>query len=419
MAAGRQSATKPPSLSEVVRGPFSVSLPTTGYTDILMKQNSDRSLRPRLWIRLAISVALCSLIAATGAAQNSALAPEKRSQIESAISRFMASTHVPGVSVAVVQNGEYAWAQGYGFADLENNVPASEHTLYRLASISKPLTAVAALQLWERGRLDLDSPVQKYCPSFPQKPWPISTRQVLGHLGGIRHYKSGSQDDPEIGNTKHFDDPIAAGLNFFKDDSLVAQPGTSFHYSTQGYTLVGCVVEGASRSKYVEFVRQNVLNAAQMQQTQADDRFAIIPYRTRFYEKGEAGVRNADFLDSSYKIPGGGWLSSAEDMARFEVAVLNDKLIRRATRDLMWTPLKPSDGKPDAYALGWGWSEQKNGEVAGVGHTGGQQGTSTAIVLAPDLRDGVVVLANMEDVDAGELARELLNILAAASGKKP
>ncbi len=332
----------------------------------------------------------------------------------------MASSHAPGIAVAVVENGEYEWSQGFGFADLENNVPASEHTLFRLGSISKPLTATAALQLWERGKLDLDAPVQKYCPAFPQKPWPISTRQVLGHLGGIRHYKSGSQDDPEIGNTKHFDDPIQAGLNFFKDDPLVAQPGTSFHYSTQGYTLVGCVIEGASGAKYVDFMRENIFGPAKMEQTQADNRFAIIPYRTRFYEKKDSGaVLNADFLDSSYKIPGGGWLSSAQDMARFEVAILNDRLIRRATRELMLTPPKPSDGSPNTYALGWGWGTHNEHEVAGVGHTGGQQGTSTAFVIAPDQRAGIVVLANMEDVDAGDLARELLYILAADSNKKP
>jgi CubicO group peptidase (beta-lactamase class C family) len=104
-------------------------------------------------------------------------------------------------------------------------------------------------------------------------------------------------------------------------------------------------MEGASGAKYTDFMHQNVFAPAGMDHTQADDRFAIIPYRTRFYEKTDSGaVRNADFLDSSYKIPGGGWLSSAEDMARFDVAILNDKLLRRATRDLMWTPLKPSDG---------------------------------------------------------------------------
>src|SRR5271169_4189373 len=166
------------------------------------------------WIHLAIVIALCSGVCA---AQNGKLSPGKRTQIEAAVSKFMASTHVPGISVAVIENGEYEWASGFGFADLENNAPASEHTLFRLASISKSLTATAAMQLWERGQLDLDAPVQKYCPSFPQKPSPITTRQVMGHLGGIRHYKSDSQDDPEVGNTKHFDNPIQAGFDFFKN----------------------------------------------------------------------------------------------------------------------------------------------------------------------------------------------------------
>jgi serine beta-lactamase-like protein LACTB len=352
------------------------------------------------------------------AAQEAKLSPAKQSQIEAAISKFMASTHVPGLSAAVVEDGRFEWAAGFGMADLENNVPATEHTLYRLASISKSLTATAAMQLFERGQLDLDAPVQKYCPSFPQKPWPITTRQVMGHLAGIRHYKSGSQDDPEVGNTKHFEKPIEAGLNFFKEDPLLSPPGTQFHYSTHGFTLVGCVIEGASGSRYVDFLRQNVLLPAGMAQTQFDDRFAIIAYRTRFYDKTASGVvRNADFLDSSYKIPGGGWLSSAEDMARFEVAVVDDRLIRRPTRNLMWTPLKPTDGSLDDYALGWG-SGIENG-TQGVGHNGGQQGTSTAFLIAPEQRAGVVVLTNMEGVPADNLARQILTIVVGVPGNKP
>jgi len=183
--------------------------------------------------------------------------------------------------------------------------------------------------------------------------------------------------------------------------------------------LIGCVIEGASGTKYVDFMSQNILVPAQMEQTQADNRFAIIPYRTRFYEKTESGtVRNADFLDSSYKIPGGGWLSSAEDMARFEVAIVNDKLIRRPTRDLMWAPLKPSDGSKDTYALGWNWYEVNDHEVASLGHTGGQQGTSTAFAIVPERRVGVVVLTNMEGQPAGDLAREILKILVATPESK-
>lgn len=366
-------------------------------------------------ILLILFAVLCAVVSQ---AQENQLSPEKRTQIEAAVSKFMASTHVPGLSVAVVENGQYEWASGFGFADLENNAPASEHTLFRLGSISKPLTAVGAMELSQDGKLDLDAPVQKHCPSFPQKSGPITTREVMGHLGGIRHYKSNSQEDPEIGNTKHFDNPIQAGIDFFKNDDLVAAPGSHFHYSTQGYTLVGCAMEGASGAKYIDFMQQRVLTPADMEHTQVDNRFAIIPYRTRFYQKTKDGtVENAEFLDSSYKIPGGGWLSSAEDMARFEAAILNDKLLKRSTRNLMWTPLKPSDGSKDTYGLGWGVGDEDGLKV--VGHSGGQQGTSTDFLIAPDQRAGVVVLTNMEEINPNDLAVEILKILVRKAASAP
>ena len=365
-----------------------------------------------IWSAVVIVVTAASVISA----QDAKLSSEKHAQIESAIAKFMSANSVPGVSVAVVENGEYEWSQGYGMADLENFVPATSRTLYRLASVSKPLTATATMQLWERGKLNLDVPVQNYCPAFPQKEWPITTRQLLGHLGGIRHYRGDSQDDPEVGNTKHFDDGITAGLKFFANDPLVAKPGTKFSYSTQGFTVAGCAIEGASGEKYVDFVRKNIFTPAGMNSTVADDRFAVILSRTRFYHKDESGrVLNADFLDSSYKIPGGGWLSSAEDMARFEVAILGDQLVNRATRGVMWTPQKTADGSKNDYALGWGTGKELG--VADVGHGGGQQGTSTFIMLMPERRAGVVVLSNMDGVDVSSLATGLLKIVLGIPSK--
>lgn len=371
-----------------------------------------RQLRPLLLFVVCVFAILSSLADA-----QQRLPAEKRTQIEAAVSKFMSTTHVPGLSVAVVENAELEWASGFGFADLENHVPATEFTLYRLASISKSLSATGAMKLVEKGNLELDDPVQKYCPVFPQKSGAITTRLVMGHLAGIRHYKSDSQNDPEVGNTKHFDDPIQAGLDFFKNDPLLSEPGKQFHYSTQGYTLVGCVMQGASGAKYTEYMRQNVFIPAGMEHTLVDDRFAIIPYRTRFYHKTESGtVENADFLDSSYKIPGGGWLSSAEDMARFETAMLSDKLLKPETRSLMWTPLKPSDGQPNGYALGWGTLTEDG--VRYVGHDGGQQGTSTNFYIAPEQRAGVVVLANMDDVPVNDLSKQILKIVLQSTEKK-
>ena len=141
---------------------------------------------------------LIVFVACDAVAEDAKFSPEKRAQIEAAVSKFMAAKHIPGVSVAVVENGQFVWSSGFGMADLENFVPATSSTLYRLASISKPLTAVAAMQLYESGKLDLDAPVQKYCRAFPQKDTPIWTRQVMGHLGGIRPLCQDPKKDLEI-----------------------------------------------------------------------------------------------------------------------------------------------------------------------------------------------------------------------------
>jgi serine beta-lactamase-like protein LACTB, mitochondrial len=354
-----------------------------------------------VWLLLEASVCF---------AQEGKLSPTTLQQINKTVAEFMVEKGVPGVSVAVVKDSELAWSGGFGMADLENSVPATAQTLYRLASLSKPITAVAALRLWQQDKLDLDAPVQKYCPAFPEKKeGPITTRELLGHLAGIRHYRSGATLDPQINNTRHLSDPIQQGLDFFKNDPLLSKPGTEFHYSTYGYTLVGCVIEGASGEKYVDYVTRSIFTPAGMIHTQSDDRFAVIAHRTRFYQKDKEGhVLNADFLDSTYKIPGGGWLSSAEDMARFEIAVLNNTLLQSKTRDLMWKPQHVEDGR--GYGMGWGTS--KNGDLPVYDHDGGQQGTSTYMGVSPVQRLGIVVLTNMEEIDAASLGEHLMKILA-------
>ncbi|MGA7109509.1 MAG: serine hydrolase [Terracidiphilus sp.] len=350
-------------------------------------------------------------------AQTGTLSAENRSKIENAVSKFMEASRAPGMSAAVVLNGEFVWSRGFGMADLEGSVPATSQTLYRIGSISKPITATAAMVLWDRGKLDLDSPVQKYCPQFPQKQWPITTRELLGHLGGIRYYNvpetpySESESDPEVGNVRYFDNGIESGLKFFANDPLLAQPGTHFNYSTQGYTLAGCAIEGASGKNYADAVREDVLVPAGMLQTRPDDRFAIIPLRTRFYSTDKSGsVVNAELLDSSYKLPGGGWLSSAPDMARFEGAILNTQLVKSTTRDTMWKAQIPTDGL-GRMAYGLGWQLGATDGVKDVGHGGSQQGASAMMLIAPDARAGVVVLTNSDAAGAPALATQLLEIV--------
>src|SRR5215467_9429368 len=342
------------------------------------------------------------------AAQQKNLSPEKRLAIEKAVASFMSANSVPGLSAAVVLDGKPRWSQGFGMADLENSSPATSSTLFRLGSISKPLSATAVLQLWERGKLDLDAPVQKYCPEFPQKEWPITTRELLGHLGGIRHYRPDGKGDVPGDSARHFSS-MKESLGLFANDPLVAKPGTKFNYSTYGYTLIGCVFEGAASEKFTDYLRKNVFEPAGMDQTREDDFFAVVPHRSRWYHQGKGGiVRNAGVLDSSYKIPGGGIISSADDMAKLEVAILTDKLLKRGTRDLMWTSQKTADGKETGYGLGWGIGDKFGIHI--LAHTGGQQGTSTAFAVAPSRNAGVVVLCNIDNVDVDQLAMQILRI---------
>ena len=167
--------------------------------------------------------------------------------------------------------------------------------------------------------------------------------------------------------------------------------------------------------EYVDYVEDNIFKPAGMASTRWDDRFAVIPHRTRFLFEIKIRSRTEfEFLDSSYKIPGGGWLSSADDMAAFEIAILSDRLVKRSTRDVMWTPQRASapdiaEEKHSAYALGWGVGDAVG--VPDVGHGGGQQGTSTFIMLAPQQKAGVVVLINMDGVDSSALATDLMQIL--------
>jgi len=366
-----------------------------------------RGKRPA-WIRvipLFLTVFLC--LPAYSAPQKR-LSLEKRQAIERAVAGFMSRNSIPGLSAAVVLDGKPDWSQGFGMADLENYSPATSSTLFRLGSVSKPISATAVLELWERGALDLDAPVQKYCPAFPQKDWPITTRELLGHLGGIRHYNPDGKGDIPEDSARHFAS-IKESLELFAGDPLVAKPGTKFHYSTYGYTLAGCVLEGAASEKFIDFLRKNVFESAGMQQTRDDDFFAVVPHRSRWYHKDNGGVvRNAGVLDSSYKIPGGGIISNADDMANFESAILAEKLLKPATRDRMWTSLKAADGRETGYGLGWGIMDKFGLHL--LAHTGGQQGTSTALAVVPARNAGVVVLCNLDSVDVDQLAMQILRI---------
>jgi CubicO group peptidase (beta-lactamase class C family) len=159
-------------------------------------------------------------------------------RVETLAKKTLSREHIPGMSVSVITDGEIVFSRAYGLADVENNVPATPASEFRTASIAKPMTAIAAMQLAREGKLDLDAPVQQYCPAFPTKrsaagkDWPVTTRELLAHRAGVRWYAN----DTEAKNAKHYDN-LNQAIAVFGNDSLLFEPGTDFRYSSYGYVL--------------------------------------------------------------------------------------------------------------------------------------------------------------------------------------
>jgi serine beta-lactamase-like protein LACTB, mitochondrial len=338
-----------------------------------------------------------------------AQAPLSRSmerQLDQIVSDTMRAQKIPAITVALVKADRLIYSKGFGTADIENSVPATNETLIRTGSIAKPITAVAAMTLVESGKLNLDAPIQEYCPAFPMKQSPITTRELLSHTSGIRHYRP-EEVDPEE-NTHHYRQ-ISDALKIFGADPLLFPPGTSWHYSTYGYTVVGCVIEGAARERLRDYVAEHVLKPAGMTHTFVDDVFQIVPHRGRGYQKINGQVENAALLDSSYKIPGGGYVTSAEDLVRFAQALLDNKLLKPKDRSDMWTASKESEAAGAGYGLGFGVIQ--DGKY--IWHTGSQAGASTDLLIIPAAHFAVAVMANMDGVNAQveDLARAIVEHL--------
>ncbi len=314
-------------------------------------------------------------------------------ELERLITAEMARQGIPGMSVAVAVRGRVLWAAGFGLADLENHVPAKATTVYRLASISKPFTAVAVLQLVEQGKMDLEAPVEKYVPSFPKKQWPVTIRHLLCHQGGIRHYRDGA----EMNSTRHYTDLIEP-LQIFQNDPLLFEPGTRFSYTTYGYNLLGAAVEGASGMKFLDYLRRHIFEPAGLRRMRDDNVYDLIPERARGYRRVLGGkIENCALADTSNKIPGGGLVGTVEDLVDFAIHLNGGTLLKKDTVGRMCTPQKTRDGKSTPYGLGWQVFER--GAQRWVGHGGAQQGVRTLLLMRPERGFAVALMANLEGVN--------------------
>ncbi len=329
------------------------------------------------------------------------------------IDSLMRANQIPGVSIAVSVRGEVVWSEGFGYADLELGSPVTTTTRFRIGSISKSLTAAALGQLYERGALDIDAPVQHYVPTFPQKRWPVTVRQVAGHIAGIRHYAS---DDEFLLNRRFA--TVQESLGLFQDDSLLFEPGTRYLYSTFGWNLLSAVVEQASGEEFLVYMREHVFRPLHMRHTVADHVDSIVSGRTRFYMRSRDGaVVNAPAVDNSYKWAGGGFLSTPEDLLQFANAHLEGSVLRPETVALLWTPQRTTDGNGTGYGIGWRADEIRGHRV--ISHSGGSVGGNCLLLIYPDAAVALAVTANVSNAGYARVPHRLAELFMTAMPDAP
>ena len=313
--------------------------------------------------------------------------------------------NLPGLSVAVARGGEIVWTEGLGWADVQDRAPVTPRTQFRLGSVSKTLTAAAAALLYERGRINLDAPVQTYVPAYPQKQWTVTTRELMGDIAGVHRIRGDNNDNPPGGHCANLEEALAT----FANEPLLFEPGTRYRFSTYGWILVSAIVEAGAREPFHTFLTREILDSLGMGSTVVDDG-AEVPNITSFYiprasMQTRLGVRKRSRLDNSCLAGAGAFFSTPSDLVRFGSAMLKPGLLKAETLTLLQTPLHLQSGASTDFALGW---KVERVQLAGaptrmVAHRATPNGSTVALLLFPDHGVVVAAAANIspaEDVDA-------------------
>lgn len=338
------------------------------------------------------------------------LSPAKARAVDGAMREEMAKQEVVGLAIGIVQKGRVVYVQGYGLADREKQSPVTTHTVFNWASNTKPMTAVLAMQLVEKGLLDLDADVRKYVPEFPDKGVTITPRHLLCHQSGIPHYSNGkiipttrtyAVDHP-------FLDPVVA-LDRFKDSPLLFNPGEKKEYSSYAYLLLSAVIQRAGKEPFDKQVHERIAKPLRLKSLELDLDFK----GQANWAAGYLRKKNHEIVpapeEARYSIHGGGgYKSNIEDFARWAEALLDGKLVSKESEQQMWTPQKTAHGKVTDWGLGFEIGDQRGLKVS---HNGSHPEVTTRMVLYPRAGEGVVVMCNCQYGSPGAFSTKVFEAM--------
>lgn len=312
----------------------------------------------------------------------------------------------PGITVIITKGEETIYHKAVGMADLELNIPMEKNHILRIGSITKQFTAAALLKLYDEGILDLEDEITKYIPNYPTFDQEIIIEQLLNHTSGIPSYTQMSLWTP---NVRKQDFTVREFMEKFKPESLDFVPGTRFKYNNTGYYLLGYIIETASRESYADFLKSEIFQPIGMKNTYYDNTSEIIRNRIPGYEMRNGKYINADYLSMTQPYAAGGLISTTEDLAKWNRALVTGKVITPATLEMAWSPTVLLTGKYHPY--GYGFEIKKKFDLDVITHDGNINGFLSNAMYFPDEDLYIAVLSNCTCNNAIVISENLAAIM--------
>jgi len=318
--------------------------------------------------------------------------------------------NLPGLSMAVGVGDEIVWAEGFGWADIQSRAPVTPGTRFRIGHVSKAVTSAAVGLLLEKGRLRLDDEIQTYVPAFPRKQWPVTLRQLMGHVAGVRHYRNTEWGDKPSVHCER----ASEGLQSFANAPLLFEPETQYRYSTYGWVLVSAAVEAAANEPFSTFMHTQIFKPLGMTDTTADSPTTRSPDRATSYYRSLKRELTTN-VDYSCFAGAGAFLSTPSDLVRFAMAVNGGKFLQPNTVSMLQTQQQLTSGNDTEYGLGWMLDTV---DLAGerlrlVSHASRTiEGASTSFLTFPERGIFVAVTANISFADTRSIALRIAEAFA-------
>jgi CubicO group peptidase (beta-lactamase class C family) len=321
--------------------------------------------------------------------------------IDAYVRSIMEREHVPGLSVAVVKDGQLVFAQGYGLANVELDVPATADTVYEVLSVSKQFTATAIVMLAEEKKLALDDAIAKHLAALPDEWSGITIRHLLTHTSGIKDYTDADGWLEKI----RLDRTPEELLKPVMEAPLLFAPGERWSYSNSNYYLLGMILEKISGKTYAEFLAERIFKPLAMTSTRIDDYRDIIKRRASGYHWQKDELGNAAYVSPTQKWSAGAVVSTVNDMAKWEAAIASAKLVPAETQRAMFSPAHLSSGAEVKYGLGNELDDDHGHRVAG--HQGGGLAFNATDLRFVDDNLAVIVLCNLTQAPSRVIARHI------------